>query len=183
MLSVWRSPLAIPRLSESVLVVGTAGKREVESGPSARPNTSRPRLAGSSQRIKLPAAPVVDRPVADAVTLLPARPVFLPPVTSELLGASGSDRVLAVSTGERVRPVGDEELVKETLQRYGMLRLTVDGCIVRVSGVIATATCRGSARYTPKASSRDPQVESQTWHFTLRKAAAGWQVDAARIIP
>jgi hypothetical protein len=212
LLTASRLSLPTPRLSESVLVVGTAGRQEAGSGPNARPEAHRTRLAESFRPMHIASA-AVDSPAPDEVTFLPALPVLLPPAASELPGASRPDRVTRVAAGELVRAAGDEDQVKETLQRYRIAleedarsadagrpgvtetvleraldglesqRINFDDCSVQVSGVIATGICRGSARYSPKAGSRDPRVESQTWHFTLRKAAAGWQVDAARLVP
>jgi hypothetical protein len=189
-LTVSRLPVAIPRLTDSILVVGTVRTPKAESGQSARQDAP-PARPAASRPIHIPSARVVESPVAAVVTFLPALPVFLPLAMTELPGASTPDRLLPAAAGERLRPRSDEDLVKETLQRYGIAleeaprsgRLAVDDCTVQVSGVIATASCRSSARYAPKADTRDTRIESPAWHFTLRKAAAGWQVDAARVVP
>jgi hypothetical protein len=58
--------------------------------------------------------------------------------------------------------------------------LTFEACDVKLRGEVATATCRGSARYVTKVGSRDPRVESRVWNFTLHKTGSDWQIDSAR---
>jgi hypothetical protein len=108
-------------------------------------------------------------------------------------------------------PADDENLVKQTLQRYrhayegldaqsahavwpavnqaalarafdglASQAITFDQCDVQVRGAVASATCRGTARYVPKIGNRDPRVEPRVWNFGLKKDGGEWKIDSAR---
>jgi hypothetical protein len=80
-----------------------------------------------------------------------------------------------------VWPRVDAPALARAFDELSSQQLMFDNCSVDVSGVIASATCRGSARYTPKIGSRDARVEQLVWNFTLRKVDARWQIDAVRV--
>jgi hypothetical protein len=148
-----------------------------------------------------PAPPPVAAPPALRAAAVPAAaPVSAPsapvPTVPAIPGSPGND---------------DENLVKQTLQRYrhayegldarsahavwpsvdqaalarafgGLTSqsITFDRCDVRLSGALANATCRGTARYVPKIGNREPRVEPRVWSFALRKDGGEWKIDSAR---
>lgn len=87
---------------------------------------------------------------------------------------------LNAKSAQEVWPGVDEPALARAFDGLESQSLTFDDCKVDLFGAIATATCRGSARYTPKVGAREPHVESRVWNFTLHKAESGWQIDAAR---
>jgi hypothetical protein len=49
-------------------------------------------------------------------------------------------------------------------------------CEVWLTGVLAVASCGGTARYVPKAGAKTPRLEPRTWTFKLSKDARGWLI-------
>ncbi len=106
--------------------------------------------------------------------------------------------------------VGDEQGVKQALQRYRSAyerldarlarrvqpsaneaalagefdslqsQLTFTTCDVSFRVPTAVATCEGTMRYTPRIGTRYSRIEPHVWTFTLRKRGADWQVDSVK---
>jgi hypothetical protein len=88
---------------------------------------------------------------------------------------------LNAKSAHAVWPGVDEPALARAFEGLLSQTLTFDDCAVDLNGVIATATCRGSARYTPKDGNREPRSESRVWNFTLHKTSDQWQIDSARV--
>jgi hypothetical protein len=87
---------------------------------------------------------------------------------------------LDARSAHAVWPTVDQTALERAFGGLRSQSLTFDECSVRVDGVVATATCRGSAEYVPKVGSSEAQVEPRVWTFTLRKAGGSWRIEAAR---
>jgi hypothetical protein len=143
----------------------------------------------------------------------PAPPPAAAPPALRAAAAPAAAPVSAPSPPVPAVPaVDDENLVKQTLQRYrhayegldarsahavwpsvdqaalarafgGLTSqsITFDRCDVQLTGALANATCRGTARYVPKIGNREPRVEPRVWNFALRKDGGEWKIDSARV--
>lgn len=131
LLAVSHVPTAIPRLSETIFVVGTAAKREAER-PVARPDTVQadapvhhpPQVTPIQSSLPINISNAIsnvidaDGPPPSAVQLLPMLPAPSPPAAGEPPPVAISDIVQPAAPGERVISHDDDQLVRETLQRY-----------------------------------------------------------------
>jgi hypothetical protein len=87
---------------------------------------------------------------------------------------------LDAGSAQAVWPSLDRSALARAFNGLSSQRLSFDSCNVVVSGVVASATCRGSARYVPKVGTREPRVEPRKWSFVLRKSGEAWAIEAAR---
>ncbi len=79
-----------------------------------------------------------------------------------------------------VWPAVDERALARAFNGLAAQQLQFDACDLNVRGTAATATCKGTASYTPKVGS-GTQVEPRTWQFTLQKNAGQWAIESARV--
>jgi hypothetical protein len=234
------TPALLPTaaLPEEPAVVATAGVRDVqdpieepEPTPIARPRPVRPPTVPAVLRTPVaserpPSAPVPSFPPPDmavpavsaptqptAAAIAPPPPPLeqpsAPPALSRAAAPAASSSPALVPIVPP--PADDENLVKQTLQRYrhayegldaqsahavwpavneaalarafdglASQAITFDQCDVQVRGAVASATCRGTARYVPKIGNRDPRVEPRVWNFGLKKDGGEWKIDSAR---
>ena len=89
--------------------------------------------------------------------------------------------LLNARSAQEVWPTVDEPALARAFDGLESQSLTFDDCNVELDGAVATATCRGSAKYTPRTGSRESHVESRVWSFTLSRMSRGWQIDSARV--
>jgi len=75
---------------------------------------------------------------------------------------------------------GDQAALARAFGGLTSQAITFDHCDVQLSGSVANATCRGTARYVPKIGNREPRVEPRVWNFALRKNGGEWKIDSAR---
>jgi tetratricopeptide (TPR) repeat protein len=143
-----------------------------------------------------PAAPAAASPspavATTAVDALPAMdtPVVAsrPPVDDEALVQQALQRYrvaydgLDAQSAHAVWPAVNQAALARAFDGLESQTLTFDACDVQLqTNTLATATCRGSARYVPKVGSRDPRTEPRVWSFSLRKAGNDWKIDNARV--
>ncbi|HEX4347707.1 MAG TPA: hypothetical protein VHZ73_09050 [Vicinamibacterales bacterium] len=139
-----------------------------------------------------PPAMVEPRPAAPPVTPLQPADISQQPITKVIF----SDERLVRDTLQRYRsayeglnaksaqdvwPTVDEPALARAFEGLESQSLTFEDCAIQLHGVLATATCRGSARYTPRTGSRESHVEPRVWNFALSRLNAVWQIDSARV--
>lgn len=172
-------PSAVPVARPRADMVGTTGVREADT---VTPDSA---AAAVAPEDRVTISPIV-RPVGDAIELAPPAPRV---ADAGAVSPDLTTTIVPVSTtiSSRLEVKEDDEQIKQALQRYRSANegldaqsLTFDACDVRQYGESATATCQGSARYLPKAGSREPRVEPRVWSFTLRKSGNDWKIDSAR---
>ena len=232
------APALLPAapLPEEPAAVATAGVHDVqdvieepEPPPVARPRPVRPptvpavlRTPVASERppstpvpplpppdVAVPAVIAPTQQTAVAMAPPPLVPPTVPPSPPRAPTPAASSSPAPVPFVPP--PADDENLVKQTLQRYrhayegldaqsahavwpavnqaalarafdglASQAITFDQCDVQVRGAVASATCRGTARYVPKIGNRDPRVEPRVWNFGLKKDGGEWKIDSAR---
>jgi hypothetical protein len=87
---------------------------------------------------------------------------------------------LDAQSAREIWPGVDEGALARAFGGLESQKLTFDACQVRMRGWLATAVCRGTARYVTKVGSRIPHVEPRQWSFTLQKHGADWRIETAR---
>jgi hypothetical protein len=87
---------------------------------------------------------------------------------------------LDAQSAHAVWPAVNQAALARAFDGLASQAITFDACDVQVRGPIASATCRGTARYVPKVGSREPRVEPRTWNFALKKDGSDWKIDSAR---
>jgi hypothetical protein len=233
------TPALLPAapLPEEPAAVATAGVRDVQDmieepdpTPVARPRPVRPPTVPAVLRTPVaserpPSTPVPPLPppdVAVPAVIAPTQPATVamapPPPLVQPTAPPAPSRAATPAASSSPAPVpfvpppaDDENLVKQTLQRYrhayegldaqsahavwpavnqaalarafdglASQAITFDQCDVQVRGAVASATCRGTARYVPKIGNRDPRVEPRVWNFGLKKDGGEWKIDSAR---
>jgi hypothetical protein len=87
---------------------------------------------------------------------------------------------LDARSARAVWPAVNEAALTRAFQSLQSQQLTFDACDVQLRGGLATATCRGTARYVTKVGSRDPHIEPRVWNFTLKKLGDDWKIETAR---
>jgi tetratricopeptide (TPR) repeat protein len=87
---------------------------------------------------------------------------------------------LDAASAHDIWPAVDQAALARAFDGLASQALTFQDCAVAIEGAAATATCRGTTQYVPKVGSRVPRVEPRRWNFSLRKRAAGWQIENAR---
>jgi len=102
-------------------------------------------------------------------------------VRRALLEYKDAYEALDAQSAQAVWPVVNERALARAFDGLESQRLSFDNCDVQVYGEAATATCRGTARYVAKVGSREPRTEARVWRFTLRKRAADWKIETARV--
>src|SRR5206468_9310976 len=70
---------------------------------------------------------------------------------------------LDARSAQAVWPSVDAAALNRAFGGLQSQRLNFDDCDVRLQGGVATATCRGSARYVPRVGSRETRVEPHVW--------------------
>jgi hypothetical protein len=87
---------------------------------------------------------------------------------------------LDAQSARTVWPSVNEAALARAFDSLQSQTLTFTACDVNFHGPVATATCEGSTRFTPRFGSRVARVEPRVWTFTLRKRGADWQIDSVR---
>lgn len=75
----------------------------------------------------------------------------------------------------------NEEALKNAFEQLRAQQIAFAACAVDVSGLHASATCRGTARYVPKVGSGEPISAAHLWQFRLRKLVDAWVIESAAI--
>jgi tetratricopeptide (TPR) repeat protein len=134
------------------------------------------------------AAPAAGVPSAAPAAVVPAMmPAAVPTVDETALVKQALQRYRAAYDGldagsaQAVWPAVDQGALARAFDGLESQTLTFDACDVQLQNDIATATCRGTARYVPKIGSREPRVEPRVWSFSLRKNGGEWKIDTARV--
>ncbi len=89
---------------------------------------------------------------------------------------------LDARAAQAVWPGVDSAALQRAFAGLVSQRLTFQSCQTQVSGAVANAACRGTARYTPRVGSGESRDEPRNWRFTLRKIADDqWQIESALV--
>jgi hypothetical protein len=83
---------------------------------------------------------------------------------------------LDAAAADRVWPGVDERALARAFANLESQGLAFESCSLELNGAVATAVCRGQARYVPKVGDRAPISQSRTWRFRLRQTASGWEI-------
>ena len=89
-------------------------------------------------------------------------------------------QLLDANAARAVWPSVDVRALARAFDTLTSQQLAFDACSIDVAGESATASCRGSATYTPKVGSREPKLESRQWTFQLRKDGETWKIQRAQ---
>ena len=87
---------------------------------------------------------------------------------------------LDAQSAHAVWPAVNQAALARAFDGLASQAITFDQCDVQVRGAVASATCRGTARYVPKIGNRDPRVEPRVWNFGLKKDGGEWKIASAR---
>jgi hypothetical protein len=119
-------------------------------------------------------------PPASTSTAPPAPPVEILD-TRAIQQALGQYRnafnVLDSAAAKAIWPAVDERALSRAFDRLRQQSFYFTECNIAISGDRATASCSGTASYTPKVGSRTPHSESRQWWFNLRKVNEAWVID------
>lgn len=144
--------------------------------------------------LSIPPADTRARPVertTDAVSV--SRPLATAPLPDTsardedlVLGTLGQYRraydTLDARAAQVVWPDVDSAALQRAFDGLVSQRLTFQSCQLQVTGAVATAACRGTARYTPRVGDREARDEPRNWRLTLRKTASDeWRIESARV--
>jgi len=84
---------------------------------------------------------------------------------------------LDVSAARAVWPSVDERALTRAFQNLSSQQVSFDACEIDIRGVIANASCRGQASYSPKVGKREPRTEPRTWQFELHRDGDAWTIE------
>jgi len=169
-----------PVTSPDPPAVNAASVESLQREPIALPPPPAPAPAIAAALVVPPAPPAVvavSAPVTPR-TIDPAEEVGL--VRQTLQRYRTAYDGLDAQSARAVYPAVNQAALARAFDSLASQTLTFDACDVQLRGELATATCRGSARYVPKIGSHEPRIEPRTWNFTLRKAGTDWKIDSAR---
>jgi hypothetical protein len=149
------------------------------SAPVSTPPQSPPPAPAVPPRAATPAASNVSAPVP-APASIPTGPDDEGLVKQALQRYRHAYEGLDARSAHAVWPAVNQAQLARAFDALASQAITFDACDVQVRGAMASATCRGTARYVPKIGSREPRVEPRVWSFALKKDGADWKIDSAR---
>ncbi len=89
---------------------------------------------------------------------------------------------LDARAAQAVWPAVDSAALQRAFDGLVSQRLTFQSCQLQVTGAMASAACRGTARYTPRVGGREARDEPRNWRFTLRRTASDeWRIESASV--
>jgi hypothetical protein len=87
---------------------------------------------------------------------------------------------LDASAARAVWPGVEEAALARAFESLSSQRLTFEDCSIEVSGVTATASCRGTARAVPRVGGGS-EATRRNWRFRLRQSGDRWIIDSTQI--
>lgn len=119
----------------------------------------------------------------DVVTPIPeaVRPVNEAPLVDRVLQRyrAGYDH-LDADLVQSVYPAVDRAPLARAFKDLSSQTLVFEACTIDIRGVLANATCRGTASYVPKIGSAEAHIERRVWTFMLRRGADDWIIERAQ---
>ena len=88
---------------------------------------------------------------------------------------------LDADAAQRVWPGVNRTALARAFDGLASQQISLGDCRIGVAGASATASCSGSATWSPKIGGGGPQSEPRSWSFELARAAGGWQIVSARV--
>jgi hypothetical protein len=194
------APPVIPREVPPASTPAPARAAANETPPAAEPIAPSSRPASTATKapdptaIPPPSAPLAAPSVPIAAANPPANipapfvsPSSIPvAVDEEALVRQALQRyraaydLLDARRAHEIWPNVNEAALARAFDGLASQTLKFDECRVQVRNGVASATCRGSARYVTKVGGRDPRIEPRVWNFTLRRTGSEWRIDTAR---
>jgi hypothetical protein len=124
-----------------------------------------------------PPAPSRPAPATETAPAAPAEVVDTQAIQLVLGQYRNAFNVLDSGAAKAVWPSVDARALSRAFDRLEEQAFQFSECNIAVTGVRATASCAGSAKYVPKVGNRSPHYEPRQWRFNLRKVDAGWQIE------
>jgi len=141
------------------------------------------------------AANVMPQPVsitAPPPAVLPATPAGVLPsvaprsdnsrVTQVLNQYARAYGQLDPSAARAVWPTVDERALARAFASLESQDVSFDNCEIRVTGSLASASCRGTASYVGKVGSRQARTEPRQWNFELKLHGDDWKIEKAQTL-
>jgi hypothetical protein len=147
-----------------------------EPPPSVAMSTPPPTAPAGPPRAATPAAANVSAPIPT-----PPGPDDEGLVKQTLQRYRHAYEGLDAHSAQAVWPAVNQAALARAFDGLASQAITFDACDVQVRGTLASATCRGTARYVPKIGSREPRVEPRVWSFALKKDGADWKIDSSSV--
>ena len=128
-----------------------------------------------------PVCPPVDSappPPAALPSPPPAGPAVPPAVVIEaVLGRyAAAFSALNASRAKAVWPGVNERNLARAFESLEQQEFDLGDCDITVTAPRAVASCRGTARYTPRMGNRRMRTESRQWTFTLESKEGTWSI-------
>jgi hypothetical protein len=166
-------PVVVPAVSLPV----PADPPNLASREPVRVATTPPPATTPSPSAPLPATPPRPAPLAEPVPPAPAEAVDARAIQLVLGRYRNAFNVLDSGAAKAVWPSVDARALSRAFDRLEEQAVQFSECNIAVTGVRATASCAGSAKYVPKVGNRSPHYEPRQWKFNLRKVDEGWLID------
>ena len=83
---------------------------------------------------------------------------------------------LDASRAKAVWPAVNERNLARAFESLEQQDFDLGNCEIKVTEPHAVASCRGTARYTPRMGSRRMRTESRQWTFTLESKGETWSI-------
>ena len=122
-------------------------------------------------------APARPAPATETAPAAPAEVVDTRAIQLVLGQYRNAFNVLDSGAAKAVWPSVDARALSRAFDRLEEQAVQFSECNIAVTGVRATASCAGSAKYVPKVGNRSPHYEPRQWWFNLRKADEGWLIE------
>jgi hypothetical protein len=135
------------------------------------------RVATTPPPVTPPPAPSRPAPATETAPAAPAEVVDTQAIQLVLGQYRNAFNVLDSGAAKAVWPSVDARALSRAFDRLEEQAFQFSECNIAVTGVRATASCAGSAKYVPKVGNRSPHYEPRQWRFNLRKVDAGWQIE------
>lgn len=155
--------------------------------PRVPPPAAAPTPPANTAAIEAPPVRVLDLPAAaPPVPAAPApepAPVEVsqePAVRTVLNSYAAAYSALDANAAQRVWPGVNRSALARAFDSLASQQVQLGDCRIDVSGASATATCAGTATWSPKIGG-GRHSEARRWSFELARSGSGWQIVSARV--
>jgi hypothetical protein len=166
-------PVVVPAVSPPV----PADPPNLASRDPVRVATTPPPATTPSPSAPVPVTPARPAPATETAPAAPAEVLDTQAIQRVLGQYRNAFNVLDSGAAKAVWPSVDARALSRAFDRLEEQAVQFSECNIAVTGVRATASCAGNAKYVPKVGNRSPHYEPRQWRFNLRKVDEGWLIE------
>lgn len=100
---------------------------------------------------------------------------------SVLTSYASAYSALDADAAQRVWPGVNRSALARAFDSLASQHVDLGTCRIDVTGASATATCNGTATWSPKIGGGGRRSEARHWSFELARGGSGWEIVSARV--